>query len=115
MWIVTLTYKDWIPTEQAETLLIKKLRELPKKTEHLAVTHGKNQPHHHVLVEKNAGKALMTGWEGRASAHEVTVPVERLAEYLREARLTSFYSSSFEKGPDSDNSASKTGELSEGD
>ena len=114
MWLVTLTYHQRISMEEAEACLIKKLRELPENSEHLAVTHREDCPHHHVLIEKDAAEVLAKQWTGKTTIHEVDFPLSQIVSYLRGARFTSFYSSSFEKGPDSDNSASNTGELSDG-
>lgn len=114
MQFITLTYLKRVSMEEAEERLIKKLRELPGNPEHLAVTHREGCPHHHVLIEKDAAEVLAERWAGKASMHEAELSQEEIAAYLRGTGLTSFYSSSFEKGPDSDNSASKAGELSDG-
>ena len=95
---ITLTYKEAISTEMAEAQLIKKLRGLPGRPEHLAVTHGEDHPHHHVWIQDDGGEALLKSWEGRVAAHEVTVSASQMVEYLRGGRLTSFYSTSFNGG-----------------
>lgn len=114
MWLVTLTHKSPVSVREAEKRLIKKLRELPGRPEHLAVTHGDSFPHHHVWIEETAGMALLNQWKGRAAAHIGSVDTEMLMEYLRGGRLTSFYSSSFAGGTISDSSTSKQGESSDG-
>ena len=85
---ITLTYKEAISVEMAEEQLIKKLRGLPGRPEHLAVTHGKEHPHHHVWIQDDS----------------VDVPIERMVEYLQSGKLTSFYSSSFDGGSISESS-----------
>lgn len=101
---ITLTYKEAISVEMAEEQLIKKLRGLPGRPEHLAVTHGEEHPHHHVWIQDDSGDALLKSWEGRAVSHKVDVPIERMVEYLRNGKLTSFYSSSFDGGSISESS-----------
>lgn len=97
MKLMTLIYGEPVSPEEAEKRLMAAITALPGRPEYIAATHGKERPHHHVLIHGAGAQALAGRWQGKVVIHEAAESW-RVVEYFRGMRLSGFYIKAFMEG-----------------